>query len=636
MDTSAYLHLYTWPECWQMIEEKKVLTDVQGHAVDTARCTENEAFSKWHEAVAYAVQGNKDVPAHVVANYETQLTPAKLNVLEKPMPPKFTWSYTALTQFENCPLSYAHSKYYKDVPFVETEALRDGNRKHTALEYYAKGIAQPASEIEVVKPHLKYVDAFKATGGVLQAERSITLTEQMKPTGWFDKDAWFRIKLDITLLRGNRVNIYDWKGLALDTPLPTPTGWTTMGEVREGDQVIGADGKPCTVVGKSKVKELPCYQLTFCDGSAITCDNEHLWEVQERTGKGEYKTSVINAHNLCAMTEFKALRVRLAEPVRCHERTSPLPLYTIGCWLGDGKHTDGSITKGNQELFDHIKAEGMEVRDAQKCAEGKCPARTVSGLRTILGVEGLLANKHIPAKWLRGAHSDRVRLLQGIMDTDGTWNFTRRQAMLCTVDEAFADSAVELLCTLGQRPTKHTVNGTGFGKAVRSYEVTFTPINLIPFKTKYHLDRMAAHPPKQPRTHRRLVSVRLVSTVQTQCISVDSEDSMYLCGKNFIPTHNTGKQKEDMTQLRLCCAALAIEEPELEDFTAKNIWLKNAPDKQVDTGVKLHRSELHQVWVDILARVHRMRQSWDSEVWQPKPSGLCPYCAYVDKCKYRR
>ena len=301
-----YAHLYTWPECWQRVQEKHVLTDLRGYAIGHNHMTENEAYTAWHKAVGYAMQGNRDVPEHVVSNYESQGKPTKVNVLEKPMAPKFTWSYTALTQFENCPLSYAHSKFYKDVPFVETEALKDGNRKHTALEYYAKGIKQPETEIEVVKPFLKYVDAFKATGGVLQAEREITLTEQMKPTGWFDKDAWFRIKLDITLLRDKLANIYDWK---------------------------------------------------------------------------------------------------------------------------------------------------------------------------------------------------------------------------------------------------------------------------------------------------------------------------------------TGKQKEDMTQLKLCCATLAIVEPGIEEFTAKNIWLKT--DK-VDAGVKLHRSELRDVWAETLARVHRMRQAWDSEVWQPKPSGLCPYCAYVDKCKYRR
>ena len=43
------------------------------------------------------------------------------------------------------------------------------------------------------------------------------------------------------------------QGLALDTPLPTPTGWTTMGEVAVGDHPIGADGNPTRVVAATEV-----------------------------------------------------------------------------------------------------------------------------------------------------------------------------------------------------------------------------------------------------------------------------------------------------------------------------------------------------------------------------------------------
>src|SRR3712207_9397948 len=67
------------------------------------------------------------------------------------------------------------------------------------------------------------------------------------------------------------------KALALDTPLPTPTGWTTMGEVRQGDQLIGADGQPTTVLRAFDVMDgRPCYEVTFSDGSVIVADPEHL------------------------------------------------------------------------------------------------------------------------------------------------------------------------------------------------------------------------------------------------------------------------------------------------------------------------------------------------------------------------
>ena len=66
------------------------------------------------------------------------------------------------------------------------------------------------------------------------------------------------------------------KALKLDTPLPTPTGWTTMGDVAVGDRLIGADGKPTRVVAATDVMlGRPCYEVEFSDGTVIVADAEH-------------------------------------------------------------------------------------------------------------------------------------------------------------------------------------------------------------------------------------------------------------------------------------------------------------------------------------------------------------------------
>ncbi|MGN6606469.1 MAG: replicative DNA helicase [Jatrophihabitans sp.] len=73
------------------------------------------------------------------------------------------------------------------------------------------------------------------------------------------------------------------KALALDTPLPTPTGWTTMRDVRVGDQLIGADGAPTTVVAATEVMTArPCFAVEFSDGAVIVADAEHEWVVSVR------------------------------------------------------------------------------------------------------------------------------------------------------------------------------------------------------------------------------------------------------------------------------------------------------------------------------------------------------------------
>ena len=71
------------------------------------------------------------------------------------------------------------------------------------------------------------------------------------------------------------------KALALDTPLPTPTGWTTMGAVAVGDLLLDADGHPTTVVAATEVMlRRPCYELTFSDGATIVADWQHQWRTR--------------------------------------------------------------------------------------------------------------------------------------------------------------------------------------------------------------------------------------------------------------------------------------------------------------------------------------------------------------------
>src|SRR6201999_4396929 len=76
------------------------------------------------------------------------------------------------------------------------------------------------------------------------------------------------------------------KALALDTPLPTPTGWTTMGEVTVGDELLGADGQPTRVVAATEVMlGRPCYEVEFSDGTVIVADAEHQWLTEMRASR---------------------------------------------------------------------------------------------------------------------------------------------------------------------------------------------------------------------------------------------------------------------------------------------------------------------------------------------------------------
>jgi hypothetical protein len=68
------------------------------------------------------------------------------------------------------------------------------------------------------------------------------------------------------------------EALALHTPIPTPTGWTTMGALQVGDEVLGSDGRPVRVVKATPVQtDRLCYRVTFRDGTSVIASDGHQW-----------------------------------------------------------------------------------------------------------------------------------------------------------------------------------------------------------------------------------------------------------------------------------------------------------------------------------------------------------------------
>ena len=80
------------------------------------------------------------------------------------------------------------------------------------------------------------------------------------------------------------------KALALGTPIPTPRGWTTMGDIQVGDEVFDEQGRPCMVMAATPVMhDRPCYEVEFSDGTVIVADSEHLWQtdtIRSRAKRG--------------------------------------------------------------------------------------------------------------------------------------------------------------------------------------------------------------------------------------------------------------------------------------------------------------------------------------------------------------
>lgn len=353
-----------------------------------------------------------------------------------------------------------------------------------------------------------------------------------------------RGKMDGVMVGGNE--IFELKGLAVDTVLPTPSGWTTMRDVAVGDMLIGADGSPCSVTEISDVSWKRCYRITFDDATSVIADEDHRW-VSLVGQSGRCRPSVVTTAEMERTISFGRgqanHRIANAGPLNLPDEDLPLDPYILGAWLGDGSKHNGAITQRTESpLWDVVRKSGFEVGEEWGGGRGASGTRTLYGLRRTLLDMGLLnERKAIPPIYLRGSIAQRTALLQGLMDTDGTWSKKRRQAVFASVDSSLAHQVRELVLSLGMRCRIQKVNARGFGVSTIAYHVIFTPL-FDPFRARAGMCSEAISSPPVRSSRRAVTSVEFIGVLQTKCVMVDSPDHTYLCGEQMVPTHNTMKE----------------------------------------------------------------------------------------------
>ncbi len=118
------------------------------------------------------------------------------------------WSYSRLTNFEQCPKKYWHLTVAKDIKEAESEPMRYGKEVHKAIE-------QRISEGTKFPLHLthleKLVAPFASAKGTILVEQQLALNDSLQPTGWFDDDVFCRATLDYAAINGDRALLIDWK-----------------------------------------------------------------------------------------------------------------------------------------------------------------------------------------------------------------------------------------------------------------------------------------------------------------------------------------------------------------------------------------------------------------------------------------
>ncbi|MFJ7280520.1 type IV secretory system conjugative DNA transfer family protein [Kitasatospora sp. NPDC098663] len=361
--------------------------------------------------------------------------------------------------------------------------------------------------------------------------------------------------------------------LPLDAKIATPTGWTTMGEVQEGDEVMTPFGTVTKVTDKYAKKVRPVYRLTLRDGSSVEACPDHLWPVERWVsafkytggrdeigrrlfvGAGPDGTTMERRQETISTEDLKARIDRgrhvdliAVEPVAYPEAEVPVDPYVLGAILGDA-HIDPKggvfIYCDDSEMIEEIRRRGYDVVPYE-VTEGACPKYAINGVRHLmrgLGVAGRRAwEKSVPQQYLFGSVEQRIDLLRGLMDTDGTIS-TKGEMEFCSSSAELAADVQILIRSLGGRVAVNVKEKVVYTSPNQAVPKEGRPAHRVqnirlPKINPFFLARKADRWRDRTRGFNRVVSVEYVRDDEVQCVRVADERRLYLTD-DFIPTHNT-------------------------------------------------------------------------------------------------
>lgn len=368
------------------------------------------------------------------------------------------------------------------------------------------------------------------------------------------------------------------KLLPLETRIPTPTGWTTMGDMVVGQELFDEHGKLCHVTHVFDIEPTPeLYRFTFDDGTEMDSCKDHLWVTYDakervaltrrteefRTKRRQNRKKSNSSRSSPKFLEYIKNRYEtepLLDPPTGTVRTTqeivntlrvgkehrvnhaiivpdalelpykelPIDPYLLGLWLGDGLHTSGIIHTPDKELTKNW----IEIPSSKY-------GYRVPGLTTLLRENNLLMNKHVPEIYLRASKEQRLALLQGLMDTDGTVKKGCGSVTFDNTNENIVDAVIELACSLGHKPGRKTsklpiLNGK---ECKICYSVNWTPNEYVfRLKRKRNLQNMNV---RMTTKFRYIIKAEKIQSRPGRCIMVSSPSKLYLAGDRMIPTHNT-------------------------------------------------------------------------------------------------
>ena len=345
----------------------------------------------------------------------------------------------------------------------------------------------------------------------------------------------------------------------------TPNGFTKMMDIHVGDYVATAKGTYSKVLEEYEQGYKDVFKVTLDDGRQVTCGADHLWYVINAGNK--LKPEVINTHDMLQNGIFKTYRgynhyryyLPEIKPVPYQEKQLPIHPYILGALLGDGtinrKGKSIKISTADQEIVDEfarLLGEDYELVKDNSCynyrikykkrfnkeicakyENGKFGVNPLSREITKLGLNVSCEYKFIPTEYVYSSIEQRMELVRGLMDTDGTIS-KDGSCMFANTSKSLVQDLAFVLRSLGIRCEINTYQKDNCKLLYRLYIRTKEPI----FKLTRKLNRIKD---KKINSKVAIVNIeRLDYQEKCKCILIEDEDHLYLT-RDYIPTHNSYK-----------------------------------------------------------------------------------------------
>jgi predicted ribonuclease YlaK len=417
----------------------------------------------------------------------------------------------------------------------------------------------------------------------------------------------------------------------LDAKILTPDGWTTMGELKVGQQVISRDGFPTKITGIYPKGLKAVYKVITTDDRETECCEDHLWYTETAENRKRKKTgSVKNTKEIILTIKDKNNKINHRLPkneiVHFNNFALPIPPYTMGVLIGEGTFGDHvDVSNINKELLERVKKElnvlgctieydnkkpevanfnikrifndynktakricvknldngeekiftrigeavvalgltknrleklcrNSETENGQKFSFMQPSNRWVNPIKEILYNYGMLGmkapQKFIPSDYIyKASVEDRIALLQGLMDSEGTIKETG-ESSFATTSKQLAEDLISLVRSLGGQANLHwrdrrlQINGIIKGREIISkhisyeFDISFSN-NIIPF----YISEKSKHIKPRKYLHGIWIkAIKFVGYKEVQCIMIENPEHLYITD-DYIVTHNTIEEK---------------------------------------------------------------------------------------------